>query len=272
MQTLNLLNPEESGIKYEIFHFPDGEVQIRLGEFSRKKGIIVVVCRITNAEELFIVSQIIDILNRHEVFYTIKTTYLMSMRMDRVMDFNSPLSLKVVLSCLRDTKALEVFYPHNSNAIAFYSQNLGFPYEPWSISRWRREVESTKDTMQIVVPDEGAVSRNDAKNCIYCRKVRDIATGRITSIEIVNPEDITGNPLCIIDDLCDGGGTFVGIAKVIKEIKPDIELNIKVAHMVNPKGIENLSENFNHVWFTNSYMNWQDVPENVTVIDITQCI
>ena len=49
--------------------------------------------------------------------------------------------------------------------------------------------------------------------------------------------------------------------------------------MVNPKGIENLSKNFNHVYFTNSYKDWNGfkaeygkavpiLPENVTQIDI----
>ena len=38
--------------------------------------------------------------------------------------------------------------------------------------------------------------------------------------------------------------------------------------MVNPKGIENLSKNFNHVWFTNSYKDWENLPENVTMIKI----
>ena len=41
MQTLNLTNVEKSDIKYTISHFPDGEVQITLGEFSRKDTVEV---------------------------------------------------------------------------------------------------------------------------------------------------------------------------------------------------------------------------------------
>lgn len=36
----------------------------------------------------------------------------------------------------------------------------------------------------------------------------------------------------------------------------------------NPKGIKNLSENFNHVWFTNSYKDWDNLPENVTMFKV----
>lgn len=107
------------------------------------------------------------------------------------------------------------------------------------------------------------------KNPISCSKVRDTATGKILEIKIDNPEKLDGRPLMIIDDLCDGGGTFCGIEECFKKIGiPKDRLNISVVHMVNPKGIENLSKNFNHVWFTNSYKDWDNLPENVTMLKI----
>lgn len=41
-----------------------------------------------------------------------------------------------------------------------------------------------------------------------------------------------------IDDLCDGGGTFKGIAQLLGFHYPDRERTIYVTHMVNPKVIE----------------------------------
>lgn len=93
MQILNLVNKEASSINYSISHFPDGEVQITLDSFSRKDDILVE-CRITSAEELFILMQVMDILDRQEVTYSVIIYYLMGMRMDRVMDFNRPFTLK----------------------------------------------------------------------------------------------------------------------------------------------------------------------------------
>lgn len=58
---LNLINREKSDIGYSIFRFPDGEVQMILGEFSRKE-VVDIECRITNAEELFVLMQTCDIL------------------------------------------------------------------------------------------------------------------------------------------------------------------------------------------------------------------
>ena len=62
MQILNLVHKEASSINYSISHFPDGEVQITLDSFSRKDDILVE-CRITSAEELFILMQVMDILD-----------------------------------------------------------------------------------------------------------------------------------------------------------------------------------------------------------------
>ena len=130
---------------------------------------------------------------------------------------------------------------------------------------------------QMILPDTGAVKRyrsnGDVPNDIIIgEKVRDVDTGKIVSIKIKNPEALTGEPLLIQDDLCDRGGTFIGLAEAVKEINPEADINIFVCHMVNPKGIKNLSETFNHVWFTNSYKDWKShydqFPDNVTQIDI----
>ena len=71
MKVLNLVHKENSDIDYSIFKFPDGEVQISLGEFSHKEDYINVKCRITNAEELFIILQVCAIFDRHAVNYVL---------------------------------------------------------------------------------------------------------------------------------------------------------------------------------------------------------
>ena len=115
MKVLNLVHKEESDIKYDIFKFPDGEGQITLGEFSHKEDYIDIKCRITNAEELFIIFQVCDIFDRHAVNYVLSIYYLMSMRMDRVMDFNRPFTLKIVMDMLwhYNASSIRVLEPHS---------------------------------------------------------------------------------------------------------------------------------------------------------------
>lgn len=276
MQILNLTDLKKSDIKYSISRFPDGEVQITLEEFSRKDNIKVR-CRITNSEELFLVKQVFDILDRSDVVYDVFISYLMGMRMDRVMDFNRPFTLKIVTDILKSSKArsFDVLEPHSDRTVDF----LGIDHEPII----NQIVPDELCSYQLVLPDVGAERRYESffylgfdADTIFCSKVRDIKTGKILSIQVNNPEDFSDRPMLIVDDLCDGGGTFVGVAEAIRAIKPDAKLNIKVIHMVNPRGIENLSKNFDHVWFTNSYKDWKKAwegqptpfPKNVTQIDM----
>ena len=268
MQQLNLVHLEDSNIKYSISRFPDGEVQISLGDFSHKEQIQVK-CRITNAEDLFILMQVLDILDRHEVSYVLSIYYLIGMRMDRVMDFNRPFTLKIVLNSLKNCNAdnIEILEPHSD---IYYDYRFEGKFTELYIEG------SPSNTVwhgyQMVLPDAGAKERYDFQyvgTALTCSKVRDLTTGKILEIKVDNPEVISDKPLLILDDLCDGGDTFCGIAKAFNSLGISKErLNIAVTHMVNPKGIKNLSENFNHVWFTNSYEDWENLPENVTMLKV----
>lgn len=282
MQILNLTNVEKSDIKFSISKFPDGEVQITLGEFSRKDHVVVN-CRITNAEELFILMQVADILNRHGVIWSLNIYYLMGMRMDRVMDFNRPFTLKIIQDILSGfgISRIGIFEPHSGRCSE--PRDIFSFVDPISqggeeMCQFCPSFNDVQEKYQIVLPDKGAVGRefpynNVPDNIIIAEKVRDIATGRIESIKITNPEKFDKTkPVLVVDDLCDGGGTFVGIAAEIRKYT-DQELNIFVTHMVNPRGIENLSKNFDHVWFTNSYKDWKEVlgesfPKNITQISV----
>lgn len=85
----------------------------------------------------------------------------------------------------------------------------------------------------------------DPEKDVICTKVRDPKTGQLSGFKIENPEVIdkeSTKPFVVIDDLCDGGGTFKGVAQ--------LQRHIYVTHMVNPKGITTLSENYKKVYFT----------------------
>lgn len=265
MQILNLVNLEKSDIKYTLSRFPDGEVQISLGDFSHKDQICVK-CRITNAEKLFIVTQVLDILDRHDVYYDVDIFYLMGMRMDRVMDFNRPFTLKVVSTLLSISKAHEIriLEPHSKRI--FDLSNIFTEYADDFLEKFKTGLLSCH---QLVLPDAGAQKRYpNVSKAIFCSKVRDEQTGKLTGFEVKNPKDIQSKDLLILDDLCDGGGTFCGIAAELRKYKPDADINIFVTHMVNRKGIENLAKTFNKVHFTNSYRTWDNLPNNVIQIEI----
>lgn len=266
MLILNLANTEKSDIKYKIFDFPDGECQIELLNLNRKVDIVEIKTRISSMRDLFLLQQVGDILNRQEILFKITIYYLMGMRMDRVMDFNRPFTLKIIADTINALKPRKVITiePHSEKTIDLINS-----CESYSVIN----LDKLRSKYMLVFPDAGAVERYshfDDINQIECKKVRDIETGKLKSFEIINPGLVhnSSKPLMIVDDLCDGGGTFLGIAKAIREINPEISLHITVTHMVNHIGIKNLSNNFDTVTITNSYKDWYNLPDNINLIDI----
>lgn len=262
MQILNLIKPEQSDIKYHTIYFPDREPHIVLEEVNRKESVKVI-CRISNPTDLFIATQVGSILNRQGVPYSFDIKYLMSMRMDRVISFNEAYSLSIVMKMLKmfNPINISVLEPHNDAAI-LVNGGMGYPSHKPDFSEYL-----------VVFPDKGAYMRYKAlyDKAVICSKVRDVSTGELTGFSIENPEileECPNKPLIVIDDLCDGGGTFVGIAELLKEKCPDRPKSIFVTHAVNPKGIDNMSEHYDNVYITNSYRDWAACPENVTIIDV----
>lgn len=279
MKVLNLIDQNKSDIKYTINTFPDGEVQISLGEINRKDSVAVH-CRVTNAQELFILMQVADILNRQGVLWKLFIYYLMGMRMDRVMDFNRPFTLKVVADVIKNLGYDDLFLlePHSDRSFNL----LDTGGEIYPHGGMYSQVSPTDTNVYlshlVVYPDAGAADRYECGwKAVTAKKVRNIETGKIESIEIVNPELFKNNikPIMVVDDLCDAGGTFVGLAKEIRKYT-DKELNVFVTHMVNERGILNLSKYYDHVYFTNSYRDWDkcvkelmdELPDNCTMIDV----
>ena len=99
---------------------------------------------------------------------------------------------------------------------------------------------------------------NSHLEIIGCSKHRDVETGRITGYKI--PEfDYEGRVLLAVDDICDGGRTFVELAKALKG-KEYKSLNLLVTHGIFSAGFDELFANFDHIYTTNSYKDW-NIPE-----------
>lgn len=259
---LNLVHLEKSDISYKIFHFPDGEPQIEiLTDLCNLKEDITLHCRICNPEDLFILMQTMDILNRHEIVVDIFIYYLMGSRMDRLMGYGRPVTKKII------NKVLKSFDCNNINIIEPHSDYYFEDYECEGTSLSQQFVRDHPE-YQLVAPDHGAVERYNGLQFVGVgNKVRDVETGKITNFEFIFDEIDEERPILVVDDLCDGGGTFVGLVTEMRK-HTQAPIDIYVTHAVNSKGIENLSKNFRRVFLTNSYKDWDNLPENCTMFEI----
>jgi ribose-phosphate pyrophosphokinase len=101
-------------------------------------------------------------------------------------------------------------------------------------------------------------------------KIRNIETGKIekTFVPLNIPNgDFMDKDIFIIDDICDGGRTFLEIAKTIKEDKKFIgKIYLIVTHGIFSSGFNDLNEYFDGIYTTNSVNQWstdyQSFPEH----------
>ena len=262
MQIINLINKDKGDIVYDIINFSDGEKHIKFITEINRKDSVKVICRITSMDELFILMQVGDILNRMEVEWALVITYLMGMRMDRVMSFNEAFSLKIVAKTINDMHPDAVFVvePHSDRTLKLINNSTPL------MNRFAEAAMTDPDhNYMIVFPDAGAKARygealENRVPMMTCHKKRDPATGKLSGFGIDNPEVLNEYPECnaffVIDDLCDGGGTFCGIADQLKELRPDFHRTLAITHAVAARGIYKVMDYYNDLFITNSYADW----------------
>lgn len=262
MQIINLISKDKGDIVYDIINFSDGEKHIKFITEINRKDSVKVICRITSMDELFILMQVGDILNRMEVEWALVITYLMGMRMDRVMSFNEAFSLKIVAKTINDMHPDAVFVvePHSDRTLKLINNST-----PLMNHFAEAAMTDPEHNYMIVFPDAGAKLRygealENKVPMMTCHKKRDPATGKLSGFGIDNPEVLNEYPECnaffVIDDLCDGGGTFCGIADQLKELRPDFHRTLAITHAVAARGIYKVIDYYNDLFITNSYADW----------------
>lgn len=109
----------------------------------------------------------------------------------------------------------------------------------------------------IVAPDAGAEKRAGAVAALYGIpllhgwKKRDVATGKLTGFGLEPvPDELAGSRVLVVDDLCDGGGTFLGLADVLDEA--GLTADLYVTHGLFSRGTEELLGRFGSVICTDS--------------------
>jgi ribose-phosphate pyrophosphokinase len=111
----------------------------------------------------------------------------------------------------------------------------------------------------IVSPDAGALKKiyDIAKefnitNVTTASKVRDISTGDVLRTELPTMDLTDIEHILIIDDICDGGRTFIELAKEIKK-QTDKPIYLIVTHGIFSGGYEKLSDVLDGIFCTNSF-------------------
>lgn len=283
-RSLNLINKENSDIKYHIDHYPDGQIQLVLEDLDDNKFHLVILTRICNSDDLFILMQLSDIVNRRGLSCTLYVTYLLAARTDRLFSWNTSFTLKIVMDVLKSFNSEIMILDPHSDVANRLSGNKVYEISFVNMLINYTDIFDDSDNIVIVAPDEGAKDRLEhivtssifRNPIVYCSKTRD-ENGKVTEVKVKSESPIQVSKktrLVIIDDLCDGGGTFMAIAPELKKYEAK-EVDLVITHSIQLDGLKKVSSVYDKVITSNSYKDWNsmsDIPDNVEIIDVVNMI
>lgn len=253
-------NGEIINSAYHEFTFPAGEKHIKKTEGRPTQPVEIAIFQPTPDsihDDLFTLAMWADILTPEhpEVKTVLVMPYVPGARADRGL----PFGLEIYAGFINELEIdqIIIFDPHSEVTVkklkAYDSLTVVYSDELFA-QKHMLAVINQYDA--IIAPDKGAAFR--AKQVadlagipvVTATKERDEATGKLSNFQIEGLE--SDGTYLIVDDICDRGGTFKGLAKAAG-LGP-MQIDLFVSHGVfSSDALETLPDYFNYVYTTNSY-------------------
>ncbi len=251
-------------IPHETFIFNGGEAHIKISPAMLESTVpsetpvcITVQARSGNAILLVLLAQ--DALMRlgfQDISLFIP--YFPAARQDRIMVPGEPLSAKVFTTLINTAgfSRVTVFDAHSEVVPALLDR-----CRPQSNHIFIQDVIGQlpdANQLTLVAPDAGSAKKIHHLaaalswgRVVQCDKMRDVRTGRLSGAQVF-ADDLKGADCLIVDDICDGGGTFIQLAEALKA-KNAGRLYLAVSHGIFSKGTAVLTAHFEQVFTTDSF-------------------
>lgn len=267
-ETLNLVNPNDSlSCKYEISRFPDGQQSVRIIEdehntFNRLKETptITIKSRLNTFQDLELIicaNQALKEIGVKSVKLNIP--YCIGGRSDRKFVEGDINYIKTVIAPIINSQnfnKVTIMDPH-SDVLEACINNFN------KLSNWGLANMALKDigidNVCLVSPDAGAYKKIfdvatwfNINDIVTASKVRDVKTGKILKTVVPLDKVDTDTKYVIVDDICDGGRTFIELAKIIIAQNQDAKIYLVVTHGIFSAGFEELNNYFEKIYTTNS--------------------
>jgi ribose-phosphate pyrophosphokinase len=248
--------------------FPDGTSQVwKLDSSVLKQPKYRIIWNFEAEREIFDLHSLVALLRWGNPYFTqiqLHIPYLPYGRQDKTVSNDTTFNLTVFATLINNlgldlVSSVDV---HNPSL----TEKLINNFSNHSIEETHRKIISTIEPTFVVFPDKGAMSRYHTGlsqiDTIFCDKVRDQATGQIlgTTVNMNRNRDfISRDRILIVDDICDGGATFIGVAKALREKNENMQINLFVTHGIFSKGKGPLLDGgIDHIYTTNSLLKNSD--------------
>lgn len=253
--------------------FPGGETHVDVSHIMLKKfKEVTLKVNLRNAEDIMKLLLVTDAIRRYkpDTIIHLDMVYIPYARQDRVCKAGEAFSLNVFANIINSQNystitALDAHSKVSENLIHNLKVKTNSVYAENAIS------SSSFKTHKIVlvVPDKGAVgksldiysdwvyrfkTRNVIIDTVRFEKERSPINGKIIGMDFAedDPHVIDQDAIYyIIDDICDGGRTFVEIGKILKS-KGIKDIRLFVTHGIFSNGFKELKKYFSNIYTANN--------------------
>lgn len=240
----------------EVWNFPDGHKHLVLKEDELNLTEIGV--SIKSFDDIFLLNQLKGLCPN---FQKLRINYLLGARCDRSFGVGQYEDLKIIAWGINHLylDEVEILKPHSKRSLEL----IGNSKEITVTDRLLQQciLDNNLVDYSIISPDKGAsewITRElGTGGVIQCNKIRE--GGVVKSVTF---EGEVKEVSIIVDDLCDGGATFIELAQELKA-KGAREIYLIVTHGVFSKGYDNLKQCIKHIYCTNSFKS-NDYPKFIT--------
>ena len=257
--------------------YPDGQISAiwEPGQYDSNPLAVrpsVIKERINSYQDLFYIRAIADIIQGNPnlpVYNQLFIPCMFGQRSDRRFQKFQSFDLKLICDVINECsfRKVEIFDPHSDVCLALINNSVkasSFEYVESSVKDiFERQLleDGYMTDLLLVSPDAGAYK----KVFEYGEKLNLPVAGAMKhrdkggNLSMIFSHNITGKDCLIIDDLCDGGATFLSLGVKLKE-EGARKIYLYISHGLFSRGFETLTAVIDHIYCTNSIRDEMEQP------------
>ena len=255
-----------NGRKIRYSTFPGGEEHVDIGNIQLPL-INQIIANLRSSKDIMQLVLTVSAIRgiRPDAVINLKIPYMPYARQDRICRVGEAFSLKAMadLINLLHCNTVTVLDPHSDVTEALLDR-LVIVEQHQRILGTSFKYKLMDENFLLVAPDLGAaektmlISTYLGLEYIKCNKER-TKEGFINYAEV--PDFEPGRDMVIIDDICDGGRTFIELAKKLKEAGAG-DLYLYVTHGIFSNGLELLNTYFKEIYCCHTWLRANDIREH----------
>lgn len=249
------INLQEVPVKFFTFNGGEEQVVIDMSLVPEEPMTVEITAHLKSSIDVMRLVVLADAIRRIENYnakFYLTMPYVPYARQDRVMQEGEALAIKSFANIINSLKfdAVLISDPHSPVTEAVLDNLVIRDQTDCFKQAVSEKFIFLSDDIVVIAPDAGARKKaaKTAKHynweLIEAGKTRDVSTGEITGTEIYG--DVAGKDCLILDDLCDGGMTFIKLGEALKA-KGASNVRLYVTHGIFAKGKEVFKGNVDQI-------------------------